>query len=201
MEKPPEAAGFGPSGWVGQVPENLRGGANRWVETPRSLTPVPVGAGAGPSEGTTEHFRLEESCLPALSLTQGTPRSLLCVPVSCKLLLPGWSSDAVTQSKSVRGTFKRNSLGLQKPSVSHSLDPRWFLQPGVWGTSLAGTGTLGWGPPSFYLPPVDVGPAHSSSPPLLAVSVWLLQTPRSGTSMQLDFRGPERRFSCSFLAV
>ena len=45
----------------------------------------------------------------------------------------------------MRGPYKRNCLGLQKLSVSLSLNPSWFLQPEVMGVSLPGTGTLGWG--------------------------------------------------------
>ena len=47
----------------------------------------------------------------------------------------------VSSSKFVYGPFKRNLLGLQKPSNSFSLTPHWFLQPDVRGTSFWSEGT------------------------------------------------------------
>ena len=43
------------------------------------------------------------------------------------------------------GPFERNCLGLYK-FVFHSLNPPWFLQPEVMGTSLPGTGSWAGGP-------------------------------------------------------
>ena len=56
-----------------------------------------------------------------------------------------WGRKGGSLSKSIHGPFKRNCLGLQKPSVSLSHNPYWSLQPEVVGTSLPDTGTLGWG--------------------------------------------------------
>ena len=63
--------------------------------------------------------------------------------VPFELLSQLWSSEGVSQSKSVCGPFKRDGLGLQKISVSLSQNPCWFLQPEVMETSLLSTGTLG----------------------------------------------------------
>ena len=65
--------------------------------------------------------------------------------VPFKLLSLSWSSEGVSLSKSVHRPFKRNCPGFQKLSVSLGLNPQPFLQPEVMGTSLPGTGTLGWG--------------------------------------------------------
>ena len=66
----------------------------------------------------------------------------------------------------------------------HGLNTHWLLQTEVVGTYVPGTGTLGWRPGiglglltpktsllNFYPPHVDIGPAHSTSVPLLPV--WM----------------------------
>ena len=48
-------------------------------------------------------------------------------------------------------------------------------------------------PPDFYPPHVGVGPAGSTSPPLLPALMWLLlYTLSYRASLQLDFRGFSR---------
>ena len=91
------------------------------------------------------HFSLAESCLlPALAMMpdNSIPSHMCLVPF--KLLLQHWSSQGMSASKTEHRPFKRNSLGLQKPSISLSYNPCWFLWPEVKGTSLPDTGTLGW---------------------------------------------------------
>ena len=91
------------------------------------------------------------------------------------------------------GPFKSGNLGLQEPpsqsaNISSAVHNQklWvvlFLVLEPWAESSG----VGLGPPvpqkgplklrvpgNFYLPHVGVGPAHSASPPLLPVSVWLL---------------------------
>ena len=130
--------------------------------------------------GLCQHFSLGESCLPS-SL------ALILMPIKffpvCLWCLSSCSPSVAAQmgmspTKSV--PFKRNCLGHLKPSVSLSHSAHWFLQPEDMGTSLPGTGTLGWrawcgdatlapqgGPlqlrylSQFYLPHMSVEPACS----------------------------------------
>ena len=124
---------------------------------------------------------------PALALMSDSsvPPHMSLVPF--KLLPQCWSSEQVSPSKSMNGPFKRICPGLQKPSISLSPNPHWFLQPEVMGTSLPGQGFgvgLGPLPPkvqtpqqrylSIFIYHMWVGPVHSSSPPVLPVLMWLL---------------------------
>ena len=61
------------------------------------------------------------------------------------LVTSPWRSEGVSPSKSVCRPFKRNCLGFPKLQAFLSLNSCWFLQPDHMGTSLPGTGTLGWG--------------------------------------------------------
>ena len=106
----------------------------------------------------------EKAVPPALALMLGNSVSPSVFLVPFRLLPQHWNSEGVSLSKSVCRPFKKNCLGCQKPSLSLSLNPCWFLQPELMGTSLPGTGTLVWGPcvelgplaPDFYLPCVGV---------------------------------------------
>ena len=130
---------------------------------------------------------LGESCPPVLTLMPDTTFSP-CMPLVPFKLLP-WcqSSERVSLSKSVCGFFKRNCLEfLQFLPPAH---PHWFLHPEDMGTSLLSHGTLepwtgglvwGWDSsllryPSQIPPHVGLGPACSTSPPLLPVKwMWFL---------------------------
>ena len=96
--------------------------------------------GAMASVSTLSQKKLPPSSRPDSRQCSSSPDMSL---VSFKVLSPCWSS--VSPSKSMCGPFKRNCLGLQKPSISLTLSPHWFLQPEVLGTSLPGTGTLAEG--------------------------------------------------------
>ena len=73
--------------------------------------------------------------------------------VPFKMLPQCWSSEGVSLSKYMHGPFRRDSLGLHKPSVSFSLNPHLFLQPKVMETSLPSNGLggpeWGWNPALF----------------------------------------------------
>ena len=92
---------------------------------------------------------------PALTLmpNNSVPPCMSLVPF--KMLPQHWSSELMSLS-SVCRPFRRNCLGLQKPSVSLSHSRLWFLQPEVMGTYLPGTGSPGWG--TWY----GTGTTHSS---------------------------------------
>ena len=139
---------------------------------------------------------LGESCPLAPALIPHTSVSP-CMPlVPFKLLLWFWSSRGVSLYKSICGFFKGNYLGLQK-----FLSPSWFLQAGVIGTSLPDTRALGWGAwlglglltpeisfPNFYPTHMYVGPACSTSVPLLPVWMDVVSLFCScQTSIELDF--------------
>ena len=80
----------------------------------------------------------------ALTLIPDTSAPPLTSPLFFKWLPQYWSSHGVSPSRSVHEPFKRNFLGLKKHSISLSLNPCGFLQPGIMGTSVPGTGILGW---------------------------------------------------------
>ena len=62
-----------------------------------------------------------------------------------ELLPQHWTSESVSPHKSVYGSFKEELPGTPEASISLSLNPHWFLQPELMGTSLPGTGGPGWG--------------------------------------------------------
>ena len=67
------------------------------------------------------------------------------------LLPPHWSSEGVSQGKSVHRPFKRNCQ--ESSSLSfHSVSPHLFLLPEVMATALPGTRTLGWDPSLLRCP-------------------------------------------------
>ena len=83
------------------------------------------------------------------------------------------------ESKSHVGSLKGTAWDSR--NFFHWLNPHWFLHLKIMGTYLepwAGGPGMGLGLPTFYLslpnfypPHIDVGPAHSVSPPLLPV--WM----------------------------
>ena len=87
----------------------------------------------------------EKAAPPVLMLMPDTSVSPRMSLVPLDMLYHFWSSERVSQNKSTWETFKRNCLGLQKPSVSFSLNSCWFLQLEVMETSLHRTGILGLG--------------------------------------------------------
>ena len=137
-----------------------------------------------------------------------------------KLLPQCWSSEWVSPSVSVHKPFRRNAWDSRSPP-SHSAtlpdgfivrsygDFSWNRNPGLrvlmwaWDPLL-----LRWDlhcldvPPDFYLPYVDVGPAHSASLSLLPFSMWLLLYIHScRTSVKLDFRCCEWLLFCNLVVV
>ena len=133
-----------------------------------------------------QHFCLGESnplhAGLALMTDNSVPPLMSLLPF--KLLPQCWSSEGVSWSKSMCGPFKRNYLGLQKPSISLSLNPQWFLQPGVfiasgyrdfsswhWNPGLGGL-VWGWGPSILM----------GVHPQLRYPSQFLSATPGCGTS-------------------
>ena len=153
----------------------------------------------------TEHWPLPEllsgrkllssSCL---MLDNSFPPRMSLIPFN--LWLWHWSSEWVSPSKSVHGPVKRKCLGFQQflsstASISSgfyiqklagfiflALEP-WAGGPGV-GLELL---TSEISRPNFYPPQVDVGPAHSASPPLLLVLIWSFFNSSCRTSIQLNF--------------
>ena len=101
-----------------------------------------------------QHFCLRESCLPpalALMPNYSVPPSYVSPCVS-----PHVSSDfqAAAPALELRGTESKlvhawalweELPGIPETLLSLTLNPHWFLHPEVMGTSLSGTGTLGWG--------------------------------------------------------
>ena len=131
----------------------------------------------------TAHLSVwERAAPPALTLMPDTSVSL-CMPlVPCKLLSLCWSSEGVSLSKFRDGFFKKNCLGLQNylPSTQPPLviaaqkfGGLIFLALEPWDGELVGWNSLlpRYSPLNFYPPPMDVGSAHSVSPPLLPV--WM----------------------------
>ena len=131
--------------------------------------------------------------------------------VSFDLLPQCWNSEGISLSKFMCGPFKRNCLRLQKPSISLSHSSLRFLRSEVMRSSLpvefsslelwAGDPGVGLGPlasrgvlHSQDIPPsicplhMGVELAHSLSPTLLPVSMWLLYIFCCRTSIQLDVR-------------
>lgn len=124
--------------------------------------------------------------------------------VPFELLPQQWSLEGGSPSKSLCGPFKRNCLGLQQPSSHSAIHSAGFYSPNYWDFSSwhcnSGEHLLwGWDPsfprrnlcsgdiPSyFYLAHLVVWPAHFVSPPLLPVSMWLLQIPSCRTFIQLN---------------
>ena len=96
-------------------------------------------------KGSEKKKWLLPAFLSAVSLMLGHSVPTQLSLVSFKLLFQHWNSEAMSQSNSMHRPFKRNCLGFQKPSISLHLNPHWFLQPEVMGTSLPGIGTLGYG--------------------------------------------------------
>ena len=127
-------------------------------------------------------FCLRECCPLAPVLMPDTPVSPYMPLVPFKLLPLCWSSEGVSLSKSVHGFFKGNCLKIQQfllltqcPLVfaARSYED---LYPGigilVWGACVwRGPLASVISPLNFYLPYVDVGPACSTSLPLLPV--WM----------------------------
>ena len=127
----------------------------------------------------------EKDAPPGLTLMpdNSVPPHMSLVPF--ELLPQWWTLEGISLSKLVCGPFKRNCLGLQKPSALLSHNPCWSLEPEIMRTSLPGTGTLSFRvwytpgvdlrsqdiPPGCYPPHVDVGPALSASLPLPPVSM------------------------------
>ena len=66
------------------------------------------------------------------------------VPILFELLPKHWSSEKWVQVSPYMGSFRGNAWIL-KVFISLSQNPRWVLHPEIVGTSLSGTGTLGWG--------------------------------------------------------
>ena len=93
-------------------------------------------------------------------------------------------------TKSVCGPPKK-CLGLQKPSVSLSLNTHWFLQPEVMGTSLPGTGALGLGAWCAV-----ENPRSSGGPPQVRYPPFLTATHGCGTS--LLYLCPSYQSLCGF---
>ena len=127
-------------------------------------------------------FCLGESCAPAPALMPDTsdPSHMPLVPF--KLLPQCWSSEGVSQSKTMCGFFKGNCLGLQKflPLTQSLLDfaarscgdlSSWHWNPRLGAWSGLGLLVPQISLPNFYPPHVSVGPAHSASAPLLPV--WM----------------------------
>ena len=163
------------------------------------------------NNGFCLHFCLGESCPhppPVLILMPDNlvPPSMFLAPFM--LLLQHWSSEGVSQSKSMHRSFKRNCLKFQLLSILLRHNPCWFLQPEVMETSLPGTGTMGWGTwcgtgilpsqgehlqlryPSQFLSATHwcgTSPFHISTPPtrLNAASFYILSY---RASIQIYFR-------------
>lgn len=136
----------------------------------------------------------EKVAPPVLTLMLGNsvPPSVSLVPF--QLLPECWSSKGVSLSKSVFEPFMRNYLGLWKPLVSFSfnfhrvlqsnyeISSFWHWNPELgegivreWDPSLLRWDLFSWDVPSnAYLPPMDVGPAHIASLPLLLFFMCLL---------------------------
>ena len=130
-------------------------------------------------------FYLRESCPPAPALMPDTsvPPCMSLVPF--KLLPRCWSSEGVSLSKSLWGPLRGLLEAPEVPSTDSVATG--FSSQKVRGLHLPGAGTLGWeawcgagtpcflnSPPDFYPPHVSVGPAHSTSLPLLEVSMYFL---------------------------
>ena len=110
-----------------------------------------------------------------------------------KLLPLCWSSEGMSQSKSVYRPFKRNSWDSRRPLSNSATTPTGFYSQKLWGLLFlalkpwAGDQVWSWDPsllrgefcswdipPDFYLSHVSVGLACYMSPPLLSVLMWLL---------------------------
>ena len=126
-------------------------------------------------------FCLGENCPPAPLLMSDLllPPCVSLVPF--KVLPQWWSSEGVSLNEAVCGFFKRNCLGLQQ-FLPPTQSPLVFaarnygdLYSWHWDSGLVGPGfRLGLLAfeillPNFYPPHLDVGPAHSTSLPLLPV--------------------------------
>ena len=103
-----------------------------------------IGRAQERNNGLCQHFCLAESCHPSScsDACVSIPPSISLFPF--KLLLQHCSSEQLNLPKSMHGSFKKNHLGLYRPSISLTLNPHCFLQPAVMETSFPDTGTLGW---------------------------------------------------------
>ena len=132
-------------------------------------------------------FAWQKAAPPALTLMPDNSVPPGMSLVSLKLLPQCRSSEGLGPIMSAHGPFKMKCPGLQKPFISLSHNLHCFLQPEFMGTSLPGTGILGWGSwcgaeilcssgeyihsqdilSYYYLPHMNVGPAlfHVSVPP------------------------------------
>ena len=79
------------------------------------------------------HFCLTESC-PSSSYPDARQfSSLPCVPGAFELLSQHWSSEGVSLSKFVWALFKRNYMGLQRPSSHPATLPAGYYSQNLWG--------------------------------------------------------------------
>ena len=134
------------------------------------------------NNGLCQHFCLGESCPPTLTLMPDTSVPLCMSLMPFKLLPLCQSSEGVSLSKSMCSPLEKNCLGLQKSlsssaSISAEFTAKsygilsswhWAGGPGVGLGSLTPKDI----PPNFYLLYVGVGPARSTSLPLLPVLMW-----------------------------
>lgn len=98
------------------------------------------------NNGLYQHWFLGESCpLPALTLMLDNSISTHMPLVPFKVLPQGYSSEKVSLSKFMQGSFKlRGTDWDPRSSVSLSLNPHWVLQPDFTETSIPVTGPWAW---------------------------------------------------------